>query len=71
MFSKCHDAELRQYLHGRNISIGFLYEIDQFFDGHPEIATYSLGKELIREINRLSPLNAYLLFVKGYTRPAR
>ncbi|KAF1962422.1 hypothetical protein CC80DRAFT_531312 [Byssothecium circinans] len=70
-FSTCRDAALLAYLAMRNISTGFLVEIDQFLRGHPEIATFPNGQDMLATINHLPPLDAYLYFLKGYTRPAR
>ncbi|KAJ4350077.1 uncharacterized protein N0V89_008698 [Didymosphaeria variabile] len=70
-FAGCHDRELSAYLNARNISIGFLFEIDQFLRSHPEIVTCATGQAMIQMMNSLSPLQAYRYFIKGYTRPAR
>ncbi|KAF1970063.1 hypothetical protein BU23DRAFT_571114 [Bimuria novae-zelandiae CBS 107.79] len=70
-FASCCDPSLFAYLNMRNVSIGFLHEIDQFMESHPEIASCSTGREMIRLMNNLSPLEAYRYFIKGYTRPAR
>ncbi|KAF3035343.1 hypothetical protein E8E12_006774 [Didymella heteroderae] len=70
-FTDSADDELLLYLAGRSISRGFLVEIDQFFCSHPEIANCPEGRDTIRQLNSLSPLDAYRYFLRGYTRPAR
>ncbi|KAH7383857.1 hypothetical protein BKA66DRAFT_584329 [Pyrenochaeta sp. MPI-SDFR-AT-0127] len=55
----------------RSISPGFLREIDQFLCAHPEIASCAEGRDMLRALSRLSPLEAYKYFLRGYTRPAR
>ncbi|KAH7412003.1 hypothetical protein DE146DRAFT_784606 [Phaeosphaeria sp. MPI-PUGE-AT-0046c] len=71
-FYNCRDdKELRTYLNTRSISVGFLKEIDQFFIGHPEIATCAEGRSTLQQLSVLPPLDAYKYFLKGYTRPAR
>ncbi|KAF2110844.1 hypothetical protein BDV96DRAFT_583040 [Lophiotrema nucula] len=68
-FGKCKDRDLLDYLARRRVTRGFLAEIDQFLRANPDIATYS--PPFIERLNSLPPLDAYLFFVKGYTRPAR
>lgn len=68
-FAKCNDAKLLNYIARRQVSRGFLYEIDQFLRSHSEIARYA--RNFVELINSLPPLDAYLFFLKGYTRPAR
>ncbi|KAK3633491.1 hypothetical protein LTR56_015744 [Elasticomyces elasticus] len=63
------DRELLSYLDGRNISPGFLAEVDQFLASHPEIGKYV--PDFVNSINARSPVEAYKFFLKGYTRPAR
>jgi hypothetical protein len=46
-------------------------EIDQFLQGHPEIASCPEGRTLLHQLSTLPPLQAYKYFLKGYTRPAR
>jgi hypothetical protein len=70
-FATCRDRELLAYLEARGISVGFLHEIDQFIQAHPEIATCAEGRSTLRQISTLPPREAYLYFLKGYTRPAR
>jgi hypothetical protein len=70
-FTQRADDELYDYLHERNIAREFLHEIDLFFMGHPEIAAILAGRELLDKTSTFSPLEAYKLFVRGYTRPAR
>jgi hypothetical protein len=70
-FTKCADDELLEYLRKRNIDPGFLHEIDLFLQGHPEIASCPEGRDMLRNLSTLSPLDAYRYFLKGYTRPAR
>lgn len=70
-FAGCHDPDLFAYLNTRNISIGFLCEIDQFLESHPEIGTCPTGQTMAHMINNLPPLDAYRYFIKGYTLPAR
>ncbi|KAL5113288.1 hypothetical protein ACEQ8H_008849 [Pleosporales sp. CAS-2024a] len=70
-FARCYDDDLRAYLALRSISLGFLEEIDQFLGGHPEIATCAEGRNMLRLLTELPPLQAYKYFLKGYTRPAR
>jgi hypothetical protein len=38
-FAHLRDADLLDYMASRNISQGFLAEIDQFFRAHPEIGS--------------------------------
>ena len=59
------------YLNSRNISVGFLVEIDQFLHAHPEITSCSQGLAMLQTMNASSPLEAYRHFIRGYTRPAR
>jgi hypothetical protein len=59
------------YLAGRSISPEFLREIDLFLEGHPEIASCSAGRNMLRELSTLRPMAAYTLFIRGYTKPAR
>ncbi|KAH7082566.1 hypothetical protein BKA63DRAFT_404313, partial [Paraphoma chrysanthemicola] len=70
-FADCHDGELEEYLASRAISYGFLAEIDLFLQGHPEIATCVEGRNMLRQLATLPPLEAYKCFLKGYTLPAR
>ncbi|CAI6342421.1 unnamed protein product [Periconia digitata] len=70
-FHPCRDELLLAYLSTRGISPGFLAEIDQFFDGHPEIFSCGPGEAMIRYMNDQSPMEAYRYFIRGYTRPAR
>ncbi|KAF2030224.1 hypothetical protein EK21DRAFT_65908 [Setomelanomma holmii] len=70
-FAACQDKDLDEYLASRAISRGFLTEIDQFFQGHLEIATFPEGRSMLRQIATLPPLEAYKTFLKGYTLPAR
>jgi hypothetical protein len=67
----CHDPDLLAYLSSRSVSVSFLVEIDQFLQGHPELASYSQGVEMLHLMNTMAPLEAYRNFLKGYTRPAR
>ena len=57
------------YLAHRRVAPGFLVEIDMFIRAHPEVVRYA--PSFIQLINSLPPLEAYLYFLKGYTRPAR
>ncbi|KAF1987393.1 hypothetical protein K402DRAFT_420208 [Aulographum hederae CBS 113979] len=68
-FVDYNDAALEDYLHGRGVSLRFLVEIDQFLANVPELMEYS--PVWADAINTASPLQAYLHFVQGYTRPAR
>lgn len=64
-FDHCRDDEaLCTYLTTRSISLGFLREIDQFFQGHPEIATCAEGRSTLRQLSTLPPLEAYKYFLK-------
>jgi hypothetical protein len=51
--------------------VAFLVEIDQFLRSHPEIASCSQGLVMLQTMNASCPLEAYRIFIKGYTRPAR
>ena len=68
-FARCADAELIDYLRSRHVSPSFLSEIDQFLSAHPEIAFHK--PDWAHEINNSRPLDAYLYFIKGWTRAAR
>jgi len=70
-FAPLRDPDLLAYLDSRNISVGFLIEIDQYLRGHPEITSCPQGLTMLQTMNALSPLEAYRIFIKGYTRPAR
>jgi hypothetical protein len=70
-FAPLRDQDLLAYLDSRNISVGFLVEIDQFLRDHPEITSCNRGLTMLQTMNALPPLEAYRLFIKGYTRPAR
>ncbi|KAK3070255.1 hypothetical protein LTR53_010776 [Teratosphaeriaceae sp. CCFEE 6253] len=63
------DAALVDYMRGRRTSPTFLNEIDQFLAAHGEIVQYS--PQFADYFNSLPPLQAYLFFMKGYTKPAR
>ncbi|TKA71255.1 hypothetical protein B0A49_04145 [Cryomyces minteri] len=68
-FSASHDAELLSYLQSRRVSPGFLVEIDLFLANHSELLEHV--PDFVVQINQSSPLKAYKMFIKGYTRPAR
>ncbi|KAF2654415.1 hypothetical protein K491DRAFT_600915 [Lophiostoma macrostomum CBS 122681] len=68
-FARCDDRDLFDYLSHRRIAHGFLVEIDMFLRSHSEIVKYA--PKFIKLINSLPPLEAYLYFLRGYTRPAR
>jgi hypothetical protein len=70
-FAHTRDGDLLEYLASRDISSGFLAEIDQFLRGNPEIATCPEGRNTLTQLSSLPPLQAYRYFLKGYTRPAR
>ncbi|KAF2997335.1 hypothetical protein E8E13_003152 [Curvularia kusanoi] len=70
-FADSADGELLSYLADRSISRGFLVEIDHLLKDHPEISDHPEGREMIMQVNSLSPLEAYKYFLRGYTRPAR
>ncbi|KAF1937616.1 hypothetical protein EJ02DRAFT_356429 [Clathrospora elynae] len=70
-FTDCADRELLDYLAARSIAPEFLREIDLFLQGHPEIASCTEGRKMLDDLNTLSPLDAYVYFLKGYTKPAR
>lgn len=63
------DQELLTYLESRRISPFFIHEIDQFLGAHPELAT--LQPDWCDKIRTLRPVDAYLFFLRGYTKPAR
>lgn len=63
------DQELLDYLQKRKISFHFLNDIDDFLKRHPELL--KACPSWCNQLNVLSPLQAYLFFVKGYLRPAR
>ncbi|KAF2832377.1 hypothetical protein CC86DRAFT_281524 [Ophiobolus disseminans] len=71
-FADCrNDRDLRGYIDSRNISVGFLTEIDLLIEGHPELKTFPGGLHTLRQLYTLPPLDALKYFLKGYTRPAR
>ncbi|KEQ61288.1 uncharacterized protein M437DRAFT_52022, partial [Aureobasidium melanogenum CBS 110374] len=63
------DQELLDYLQKRKISFHFLNDIDDFLKRHPGLL--KACPSWCYQLNALSPLQAYLFFVKGYLRPAR
>lgn len=63
------DQELLDYLQKRKISLHFLNDIDDFLKRHPGLL--KACPSWCYQLNALSPLQAYLFFVKGYLRPAR
>ncbi|KAH0367818.1 hypothetical protein KCU65_g4386, partial [Aureobasidium melanogenum] len=63
------DQELLEYLQKRKISSHFLNDIDNFLKRHPGLL--KACPSWCYQLNALSPLQAYLFFVKGYLRPAR
>ena len=67
------DDSLFEYLKSRNVSRGFLHEIDMFLAAHPEVAESDnvLCTEFTDRFNNSTPLEAYTFFVEGYTKPAR
>ncbi|KAF2753558.1 hypothetical protein EJ05DRAFT_515015 [Pseudovirgaria hyperparasitica] len=65
----CGDRELLNYLSSRRISPGFLIEVDMLLRNYPELEHHA--PRFVEEFNRTSPLNAYLHFLKGFTRPCR
>jgi hypothetical protein len=63
------DQDLLDYLQKRKISFNFLNDIDNFLKRHP--ALLKACPSWCYQLSALSPLDAYLFFVKGYLRPAR
>jgi hypothetical protein len=63
------DQDLLDYLQRRNISFHFLNDIDDFLKRHPGLL--KACPSWCYQLSALSPLQAYLFFVKGYLRPAR
>lgn len=63
------DQELLDYLQKRKISFHFLNDIDAFLKRHPELL--KACPSWCYQLSALSPLRAYLFFIKGYLRPAR
>ncbi|KAI4744328.1 hypothetical protein E4T50_05326 [Aureobasidium sp. EXF-12298] len=63
------DQELLDYLQKRRISFHFLNDIDDFLKRYPGLL--KACPSWCYQLNALSPLQAYLFFVKGYLRPAR
>jgi hypothetical protein len=70
-FQESADGELLAYFASRSISYEFLREIDLFLEDHPEIESCSSGRNMLRELSALRPMAAYMLFIRGYTKPAR
>jgi hypothetical protein len=63
------DQDLLDYLQRRNISFHFLNDIDDFLKRHPGLLRAC--PSWCYQLSVLSPLQAYLFFIKGYLRPAR
>jgi hypothetical protein len=63
------DQDLLDYLQRRNISFHFLNDIDDFLKRHPGLL--KACPSWCYQLSVLSPLQAYLFFIKGYLRPAR
>jgi hypothetical protein len=63
------DQDLLDYLQKRKISFHFLNDIDAFLKRHPELL--KACPSWCYQLSVLSPLQAYLFFIKGYLRPAR
>lgn len=63
------DQELLDYLQKRKISLHFLNDIDDFLKRHPRLL--KACPNWCYQLSTLTPLQAYLFFVKGYLRPAR
>ncbi|KAI4784988.1 hypothetical protein E4T52_00007 [Aureobasidium sp. EXF-3400] len=63
------DQDLLDYLQKRKISFHFLNDIDAFLKRHPELL--KACPSWCYQLSALSPLQAYLFFIKGYLRPAR
>lgn len=69
-FARCNDDALFDYLAQRHVTTSFLHEIDQFLRGNiGDLEKHA--SEFLELVNSLPPLEAYLYFIKGYTRPAR
>lgn len=62
------DQELLLYLQKRRITSHFLNEIDGFLTYHPQLLDVCPG--WCYQMATLSPLEAYLFFVRGYLRSA-